>query len=651
MVPSQFGGEGADDVGRDVVRNVVPVFERRVAVVLSRNVHARIVGVEVLHAVARPACALVGHVGRDFEHLRDEFEVERRGVGHLKPVVLLPRSTLGEGRVSALGGGLRPCAVGVLQQRERKGEHVDLTRDHLLAVVHHRLMVLAAHQTGVVVERQPRADADRAFGAQVVLLVGLLAHLVDAVLIVIASRNVVAHALATALNADGVRGRVVHRLVNLLEPVRFAVIAVVAVGVDAVVVHRRIGAASFQLFEPCVRIRHVVVEQRRDGGRRRRVEIRFAERLDPLHGVGHHVVLPDHRAAVQRHRTVVIHAHLAFFGILGRDKDYAECAAGAVNGCRRSILEHRDRGDVVGIHRAHVALGAVDEHQRAAALSEFVLLLSAVDAGLEAVVHAANGHLTSVGGLTVGLHDVQTRNLALKRTGDVGVRTVFHRVARQILDGAHDVALLERTVTHDDHFVHHQLVLLHRDVDLGALPHRLFLIAVADVREEQHRVLVRRNGVAAVHARGDADQRAFDRDRHADHRVACGVPHHARHLRLGRSGPDGLCGMRAARQHHDLVHHAVIDAAGREYRFEDGVERGPLFRNVEVLHRIIGQCDFIGEYDAHLLRDRVGNGFERRSGIGQLQVVPLGVGKRSSSRIAPRCYAAERHDQTESFME
>ena len=121
MVPSQFGGEGADDVGRDVVRNVVPVFERRVAVVLSRNVHARIVGVEVLHAVARPACALVGHVGRDFEHLRDEFEVERRGVGHFQPVVLLPRSALGEGRVSALGGGLRPCAVGVLQQRERKG--------------------------------------------------------------------------------------------------------------------------------------------------------------------------------------------------------------------------------------------------------------------------------------------------------------------------------------------------------------------------------------------------------------------------------------------------------------------------------------------------------------------------------------------------
>ena len=109
--------------------------------------------------------------------------------------------------------------------------------------------------------------------------------------------------------------------------------------------------------------------------------------------------------------------------------------------------------------------------------------------------------------------------------------------------------------------------------------------------------------------------------------------------------------MRAARQHHDLVHHAVIDAAGREYRFEDGVERGPLLRNVEVLHRIIGQCDFIGEYDAHLLRDRVGNGFERRSGIGQFQVVPLGVGKRSPPRITLICYAAERHDQTESFME
>ena len=101
-------------------------------------------------------------------------------------------------------------------------------------------------------------------------------------------------------------------------------------------------------------------------------------------------------------------------------------------------------------------------------------------------------------------------------------------------------------------------------------------------------------------------------------------------------------------------------ANGSYIRFDDnavvllnnqGEMRGPLFRNVEVLHRIIGQCDFIGEYDAHLLRDRVGNGFERRSGIGQLQVVPLGVGKRSPPRITLKCYAAERHDQTESFME
>ena len=36
---------------------------------------------------------------------------------------------------------------------------------------------------------------------------------------------------------------------------------------------------------------------------------------------------------------------------------------------RRSVLEHRDRGDVVGVHRTHVALGSVDEHQRAAALA------------------------------------------------------------------------------------------------------------------------------------------------------------------------------------------------------------------------------------------------------------------------------------------
>src|SRR5699024_3523430 len=148
---------------------------------------------------------------------------------------------------------------------------------HLLAVVHHGLVVLAAHQAGVVVQRQPRADADRTLGAEVILLVGLLAHLVDAVLVVVTARNVVTDPFAAALDADGVGGRIVHRLVDLVEPVGLAVVVVVAGGVDVVVVHRRIGTAALEFLEPGVRIGHVVIEERRYGRRRRGVEIRFAE--------------------------------------------------------------------------------------------------------------------------------------------------------------------------------------------------------------------------------------------------------------------------------------------------------------------------------------------------------------------------------------
>lgn len=615
MVGPQLGRDRTDDVRRDVVRAVRPVFERRIAVVLPRNVHAGVVGVEVLHAVARPAGALVGHVGRDLEDVGDEFEVERRGIGHFELVVLLPRGALGEGRITGLGRGLRPGTVGVLQQGERESEHVDLARDHLLAVVHHGLVVLAAHQAGVVVQRQPRADADRTLGAEVILLVGLLAHLVDAVLVVVTARNVVTDPFAAALDADGVGGRIVHRLVDLLEPVGLAVVVVVAVGVDVVVVHRRIGTAALEFLEPGVRIGHVVIEERRYGRRRRGVEIRLAEGIDPLHGVGDHVVLPDHRTAVQRHGAVVTHAHLALLGILGRDENHAECAAGAVYCGRRSVLEHRDRGDVVGVHRTHVAFGTVDEHQRAAALSEFVGLFTAAHTGLERVVHAADGDFAGMVGLTVDLHDVQAGDLALQRTGDVGIGPVFDRVARKVLDRAHDIAFLERAVAYDDYFVHHQLVLLHRDVDLRAAPYHLLMGAVADIREEQRGVPVGRDRIAAVDTRRDADQRPLDSDRHADHRVARSVADDPFHLRFG-GGTGCRNGARAARQHDHFVNHPVVDAARREYGGKDGLDGGTLLRDLQVLHRIAGQCRFVGEGDAHLLRNSIGNGLERRPRVG-----------------------------------
>jgi len=102
------------------------------------------------------------------------------------------------------------------------------------------------------------------------------------------ARNVVTDPFAAALDADGVGGRIVHRLVDLLEPVGLAVVVVDAVGVDVVVVHRRIGTAALEFLEPGVRIGHVVIEERRYGRRRRGVEIQLLH-FGPLLQPGRHL--------------------------------------------------------------------------------------------------------------------------------------------------------------------------------------------------------------------------------------------------------------------------------------------------------------------------------------------------------------------------
>ena len=162
----------------------------------------------------------------------------------------------------------------------------------------------------------------------------------------------------------------------------------------------------------------------------------------------------------------------------------------AVYGSRSGILQHGNRLDVFGVDCRQVAFDTVDQHQSRTALTDRVLRTCTVRTALTRLITrrvTAHVYRTLMVGLTVGLDDVQTRNLALKRTGDVGVRTVFHRVARQILDGTHDVALLERTVTHDDHFVEGLGVFGHRHVYDIRCAEFHFLVGIAQTGEKKRR--------------------------------------------------------------------------------------------------------------------------------------------------------------------
>ena len=90
--------------------------------------------------------------------------------------------------------------------------------------------------------------------------------------------------------------------------------------------------------------------------------------VDPRQTVGHHI--GRHRAAVDRHRTVVIDDGRPFLGALGRNQHDAESTACTVHRRRRSVFEHRDRLHVLRVDRIDAALHTVDQDERRTARTD-----------------------------------------------------------------------------------------------------------------------------------------------------------------------------------------------------------------------------------------------------------------------------------------
>ena len=88
----------------------------------------------------------------------------------------------------------------------------------------------------------------------------------------------------------------------------------------------------------------------------------------------------------------------------------------AVYGSRSGILQHGNRLDVFGVDCRQVAFDTVDQHQSRTALTDRVLRTCTVRTALTRLITrrvTAHVYRTLMVGLTVGLDDVQTRDLPL----------------------------------------------------------------------------------------------------------------------------------------------------------------------------------------------------------------------------------------------
>jgi hypothetical protein len=368
--------------------------------------------------------------------------------------------------------------------------------------------IVVFRYAGAQVDRdlQPLGGVDIDVGAEVIAQ-----ELVD----VVGVRVLVVAALVVVAAEDEITGAVgaaSYRKAVILEDRRFeCVVEVIPVVAQAVGVVA-LGAAEVAdrlLGEERCRAgiqRGVVVEHRLV------VEGRIACRTQVV-GVADRFADTDRRLEIDGRL-------FALSAALGRDDDHAVGAADTV-GCRcRSILEDRERLDLVRGEVAHVALDAVDDHD------DVRLAVGRFTANVE-----LRGVVTRFA--AVELVDQQARHAPGQRIVDVGRGGLLEVFGGDRRDRTGDGLLLLHVVTYHHDLFERLAVLDHRDVDPRAVVYAYLLRGIADVGDHQRRFGVgNRDCIAAVGVRYAARGGAFDDDGHADQRASHVILDDTRDLQL-----------------------------------------------------------------------------------------------------------------------
>ena len=183
------------------------------------------------------------------------------------------------------------------------------------------------------------------------------------------------------------------------------------------------------------------------------IPIEIIECFQPLQTVGHDVVFPLDQTFVQGVGAAVGHGHFVTLGFLRGHEDHTISGTGTVDSGGGGILQDSHRFNIVRVHLAQGAFHAVDEDEGAAAVTDTVTVSAGACRTFTGVIRgtaATDVHATGVAGLTIGLDNVQTGNLALQGTRHIAVGTVGKYFAVEVFDRTHQLGFLQGTITDHD---------------------------------------------------------------------------------------------------------------------------------------------------------------------------------------------------------
>ena len=181
------------------------------------------------------------------------------------------------------------------------------------------------------------------------------------------------------------------------------------------------------------------------------IAIEIIESFQPLQTIAHNVVFPLDQTLIERIGAAIRHGNFVTLGLFCGHEDHTISGTGTVDSGGGGILQDSHRFNIVRVHLAQGAFHTVDEHQGAAAVTDTVTGTAGAcrtRTGVIGSLAATDIHATGVAGLTIGLDNVQTGNLALQGTRNIAVGTVGKYFTVEVFDRTHQLGFLQGTITH-----------------------------------------------------------------------------------------------------------------------------------------------------------------------------------------------------------
>ena len=203
-------------------------------------------------------------------------------------------------------------------------------------------------------------------------------------------------------------------------------------------------------------------------------------------------------------RGLEVHLHVAFTAALGVDDDDAVGSACTVQRTGRSVLEHGDRLDVIGVDgadRTRIGDTVHDVERRRAGADR---------------TETANGHGSLRSGLAAARRGLHAGHLSVESLRDVGYHALLEILRLDDGGRSGEGLLLGRAVSDDEHLVDGLRIFGKSDFNRGPAVHGNRLRLIPDKRNLQRAVGGNRQGEPAARSGRRADGGAFDHHGRSD---------------------------------------------------------------------------------------------------------------------------------------